>query len=241
MGWKTAACRGQRQHVSRWDRTVLSDQGCSHPYRQPSTAGLHAALSRVDGCQHRPSGIVRVGPAEHQRQVRTLGTSQYVRRSARTMSMGAGIKGARERQSHSKRGARGYEKGEVEDGAATVTLGATNDIVGEVTRPAAYAPRDPMEARSDTETRGAIGAYSALSNPFPTSPTISVTRLWHFLLRDVAYQSSKSRLELPAPLEGRRISHIRAQIESWPIRSNAFVPPGHMGQCSSEKGPKSSQ
>ena len=47
--------------------------------------------------------------------------------------MGAGIKGARERQSHSKRGARGYEKGEVEDGAATVTLGATNDIVGEVT------------------------------------------------------------------------------------------------------------
>jgi len=68
----------------------------------------------------------------------------------------------------------------------------------------------------------------------------SLPRLWHFLLRDVAYQSSKSRLELPAPLEGRRISHIRAQIESWPIRSNAFVPPGHMGQCSSEKGPKSS-
>ena len=50
---------------------------------------------------------------------------------------------------------------------------AQGDIVGEVTRPAAYAPRDPMEARSDTETWGAIGAYSALSNPFPTSPTIS--------------------------------------------------------------------
>jgi len=59
-------------------------------------------------------------------------------------------------------------------GSPTVTFGSSNDIGGEVTHPAAYAPRDPMEALSDTKTRGAIGAYSALSDPFPTSPTISL-------------------------------------------------------------------
>jgi len=47
-------------------------------------------------------------------------------------------------------------------------------LAGEVAHPAAYAPRDPSEAISDARTRDALGAYSALSNPLPTSPTISV-------------------------------------------------------------------
>jgi len=63
----------------------------------------------------------------------------------------------------------------VQGRAGTVTLGAETDIVGEVAYPAAYAPRDLMEAISDTETRGAKDAYSARSDPSPTSPTISET------------------------------------------------------------------
>jgi len=47
------------------------------------------------------------------------------------------------------------------------------DIVGEVAPPATYALCDAMKAISDTETRGVMDAYSALSSPFPTSPTIS--------------------------------------------------------------------
>ncbi len=68
-----------------------------------------------------------------------------------------------------------------------------------------------------------------------------MTRLWHFLLLDVAYQSLEPRLELPSPPKGCRISHIRVQTGSWLIRPDAFVPPKEVDQCSSEKGPKSSQ
>jgi hypothetical protein len=58
-------------------------------------------------------------------------------------------------------------------GSMIVRFGSTNDIVGEVAHPVAYALCGAIKAISDTKTRGVMGAYAALSNPFPISPTIS--------------------------------------------------------------------